>query len=152
VIGLPLIFALGDIAAIQEGESSKGHPQVAPVAIQQARLLAKNLKNMASGKELISFRYHDKGSMATVGRNLAVIEMGKLKIKGCGAWVIWMFVHLMSIIGIKNKLVILINWIWHYMTYDQSLRLILKPSDKKRNPSNEKLIDPVIADRYSVGL
>ena len=84
--------------------------------------------------------YHDKGSMATVGRNLAVVEMGKLKIKGFSAWIIWMVVHLMSIIGIKNKLLILINWIWHYITYDQSLRLIIRPSENNNKADNEKTI------------
>jgi NADH dehydrogenase len=90
--------------------------------------------------------------MATVGRNLAVVEMGKLKIKGFSAWVIWMLVHLMSIIGIKNKILILINWIWHYITYDQSLRLILRPSEKIKKSSNEKVVNPVNTDRYSMGL
>lgn len=137
---------------MQGEDTPKGHPQVAPVAIQQAGLLANNLKSIVSGKEMKPFRYRDKGSMATVGRNLAVVEMGKLKIKGFSAWVIWMLVHLMSIIGIKNRLLILINWIWHYITYDQSLRLILRPSEKTKKSSNEKIINPVIADRYSMGL
>ncbi len=137
---------------MQGEQSPKGHPQVAPVAIQQAALLAKNLENVVSKKKLKAFYYHDKGSMATVGRNLAVVEMGKLKIKGFIAWVIWMLVHLMSIIGIKNKLLILINWIWHYITYDQSLRLIIKPSEKTKKFTNEKVINPAIADGYSMVL
>jgi NADH dehydrogenase len=145
-------FAIGDVALMQGEEAPKGHPQVAPVAIQQAALLAKNLKNIVSQKKLKAFYYHDKGSMATVGRNLAVVEMGKLKIKGFLAWIIWMLVHLMSIIGIKNKLLILINWIWHYITYDQSLRLIIKPSEKTKKFTNEKVINPAIADGYSMVL
>lgn len=150
--GMANAFAIGDVALMQGEQSPKGHPQVAPVAIQQAALLAKNLENVVSKKKLKAFYYHDKGSMATVGRNLAVVEMGKLKIKGFIAWVIWMLVHLMSIIGIKNKLLILINWIWHYITYDQSLRLIIKPSEKTKKFTNEKVINPAIADGYSMVL
>ncbi|MFB9843823.1 NAD(P)/FAD-dependent oxidoreductase [Mucilaginibacter ginsenosidivorans] len=138
------VFALGDVAFMQSKESPKGHPQVAPVAIQQARLLAMNLKKSLSGEKMAAFRYKDNGSMATVGRNLAVVEIGKLKISGACAWFIWMLVHLMSIIGVKNKLFILINWLWQYVTYDQSLRLILKTSGKNENPLHEKNIDPAI--------
>src|SRR5665647_1103685 len=127
---LPGVYAIGDIALMQDDALPKGHPQVAQVAIQQAKLLAKNLQKIESGKPLISFQYKDKGSLATVGRNLALAEIGKLKLKGFVAWFVWMLVHLMSIIGIKNRLFILINWIWQYITYDQSLRLIIKPSLK----------------------
>lgn len=150
--GMLNAFAIGDAAIMQDEENPKGHPQVAPVAIQQAELLAKNLKNMSSGKKLTPFHYRDKGSMATVGRNLAVVEVGKLKIKGFSAWGIWMLVHLMSIIGVKNKLMVLINWIWHYITYDQSLRLILRPSEKPQKSTNEKVVKAVNTDRYSMGL
>lgn len=150
--GMTNIFAIGDVAAMQSEDTPKGHPQVAPVAIQQAGLLADNLKRIVSGTELKPFRYHDKGSMATIGRNLAVVEMGKLKIKGFSAWAIWMLVHLMSIIGIKNRLLILINWIWHYITYDQSLRLILRPSEKTKKSPDEKIINPSTAGTCSVGL
>lgn len=129
--GAQNIFAIGDIASMKSGVYEKGHPQIAPVAIQQANLLAKNLLNKEQKKELKPFQYKDKGSMATVGRNLAVAELGKLKLKGFVAWVGWMMVHLMSIIGVKNRLFILINWIWQYVTYDQSLRLIIRPSEKK---------------------
>lgn len=128
---LPRVYAIGDIALMQDKLLPKGHPQVAQVAIQQARLLAKNLQKIESGKPLIAFQYKDKGSLATVGRNLALAEIGKLKLKGFVAWFVWMLVHLMSIIGIKNRLFVLINWMWQYITYDQSLRLIIRPSDKK---------------------
>lgn len=124
------VYAIGDIALMQDAKFIKGHPQVAQVAIQQARLLAKNLEKIEAGKPLIPFKYNDKGSLATVGRNLALAEIGKLKLKGFVAWFIWMLVHLMSIIGIKNRLFVLINWTWQYVTYDQSLRLIIKPSLK----------------------
>jgi NADH:ubiquinone reductase (H+-translocating) len=129
--GLQNIFAVGDIAAMHSGIFLKGHPQVAPVAMQQATLLAKNLLNIEQKKGLKPFNYKDEGSMATVGRNLAVAELGKIKMKGFTAWVVWMMVHLMSIIGVKNRLFILINWVWQYVTYDQSLRLIIRPSEKK---------------------
>lgn len=129
---LPGVYSIGDIALMQDEVNPKGHPQVAQVAIQQAGLLAKNLQRIESGKPLIAFQYKDKGSLATVGRNLALAEIGKLKLKGFVAWFVWMLVHLMSIIGIKNRLFVLINWMWQYITYDQSLRLIIKPSEKKK--------------------
>jgi NADH dehydrogenase len=121
----------------------RGHPQVAPVAIQQATLLAKNLEHVVTGKTIIPFNYQDQGSMATVGRNLALVEIGKIKLKGFIAWLVWMLVHLMSIIGIKNRLFILINWVWQYITYDQSLRLIIKPAHKIKNDDNETNPVPV---------
>ncbi|MEO8710761.1 MAG: NAD(P)/FAD-dependent oxidoreductase [Parafilimonas sp.] len=125
------VFAIGDIAFMQSVLFPKGHPQVAPVAIQQAKLLALNLKNISIEKNLVAFKYRDKGSMATVGRNKAVAETGKIKLKGFTAWFAWMMVHLMSIIGTKNRLFILINWVWQYFTYDPSLRLIIKPTEIK---------------------
>jgi len=102
-------------------------PQVAQVAIQQAQLLAGNLGRMKSNKPLKEFRYKDLGTMATVGRNLAVVELPSFRFQGVFAWFVWMFIHLMSIIGVKNKLLIFINWAWKYFTYDQSTRLILRP-------------------------
>lgn len=125
------IFAIGDIAYVADNNHPKGYPQVAQVAIQQAKLLAINLQNLALGKPLKPFQYKDMGSMATVGRNCAVAEIGKIKIKGFIAWSIWLLVHLMSIIGIKNRLLVLINWVWQYFTYDQSLRLILRAKERK---------------------
>ena len=136
VNNLQRVFAIGDVALMRDEQLVKGHPQVAPVAIQQAKLLAKNLKSLETQKQMLPFQYRDKGSMATVGRNLAVAEMGAIKVRGFVAWLIWMMVHLMSIIGIKNRIFILINWVWQYITYDQSLRLIIKPSKK----NHEKII------------
>ncbi|WP_167605495.1 NAD(P)/FAD-dependent oxidoreductase [Maribellus sediminis] len=124
------IFAIGDIAYMETEAYPNGHPQVAQVALQQAKLLAKNLLNIRDEKSLVAFKYNDKGSMATVGRNRAVVDLPKLKFAGFPAWMVWMFVHLMSIVGVKNRLVIFINWLWNYMTYDQSLRLIIRPSAK----------------------
>jgi NADH dehydrogenase len=126
----PQVYAIGDIAAMQCSEWPKGHPQVAQVAIQQAALLAKNLRNIVIRNTLQPFQYKDKGSMATVGRNLATAEIGRMRLKGFIAWVVWMLIHLISIIGIKNRLLILVNWVWQYLTYDQSLRLIIEPTFK----------------------
>jgi NADH dehydrogenase len=127
VKGYSDVFAIGDIAYMTEGKYPKGHPQVAPVAIQQGRFLAGYLKDLQKGKAVREFRYRDKGTMATIGRNLAVVELPYIKFQGIFAWFIWMFVHLMSIVGVKNRLTIFINWAWNYITYDQSTRLILRP-------------------------
>jgi NADH dehydrogenase len=127
VAGYSNIFALGDISLLTEEKYPKGHPQVAQVAIQQAKLLAENFEIMKTNKPLKDFKYKDLGTMATVGRHLAVVELPMYKFQGIFAWLVWMFVHLMSIIGVKNKLVIFWNWAWKYFTYDQSTRLILRP-------------------------
>jgi NADH dehydrogenase len=126
------VFALGDIASMESDPLyHKGHPQVAQVAIQQARLLGRNL-NQRSNNTWKKFAYKDLGSMATIGRNLAVVEFPKMRFAGFFAWCIWMFVHLISLIGTKNKIQTFLNWVWNYFTYDASLRLILTPkSDKK---------------------
>jgi len=104
-----------------------GHPQVAQAAIQQAKCLSDNLKRMSKHQEPRPFSYKDLGSLATVGRNRAVVDLPFISFQGVLAWFFWMFVHLMSIVGIKNRLLIFINWAYSYFTYDQSLRLILKP-------------------------
>jgi NADH:ubiquinone reductase (H+-translocating) len=127
VSGYNNVFAIGDIS-LQPGEKyHNGHPQVAQVAIQQAQLLAENLGRIKSKQPLKEFNYKDLGTMATVGRHLAVVELPSLRFQGVFAWFIWMFIHLMSIIGVKNKLMIFMNWAWKYFTYDQSTRLILRP-------------------------
>jgi NADH dehydrogenase len=130
VTGYSNIYAIGDVAYMTEEAYPNGHPQVAQVAIQQGNLLAKNFQHMASGKPLKPFSYKDLGSMATIGRNKAVADLGKIKFQGFFAWLVWMFVHLMSIVGVKNKILIFINWAWNYVTFDQSLRLILKAKTK----------------------
>ena len=132
VEGCDNIFALGDVAFMTEEAYASGHPQVAQVAMQQGENLAQNLVRIAQGKELKPFAYKDLGSMATVGRNLAVVDLPFMKTQGFFAWLIWMFVHLMSIVGTKNRLLIFINWAWNYITYDQSLRLIIRTSKKEK--------------------
>ena len=127
VQGYPNIFALGDQCLMTADPAyPQGHPQMAQVAIQQAALLAKNLKAQLSGKAQRTFHYKDLGSMATIGRNRAVAEIGKAKWGGFTAWLLWLVVHLRSILSVRNKVIVLLNWIWNYVTYDRSLRLILK--------------------------
>lgn len=126
------IFAVGDIALMSTEKYANGHPQVAQVALQQAKVLAKNLKALQANTELTEFEYADKGSMATVGRNRAVVDLPKFRFTGFFAWLVWMFVHLMAIVGVKNRLLIFINWLWSYVTFDQSLRLVLRPSEKAK--------------------
>jgi NADH:ubiquinone reductase (H+-translocating) len=126
VVGSDSIFAIGDIAYMETLDYPQGHPQVANVAINQAKRLVKNLKLYESNKELVEFEYRDLGSIATIGRNKAVVDLPFIKFKGYPAWLVWMFLHLMLILSVKNKLIIFINWAWAYLTKDSSLRLILK--------------------------
>ncbi len=121
------IFALGDIAIMTEEKYPNGHPQVAQVAIQQAELLSENIKRKLANKPLKEFKYRDLGTMATVGKNLAVVELPYIHFHGIFAWFVWMFVHLMSIIGVRNRFLIFLNWAWKYITYDQSTRILLRP-------------------------
>jgi len=130
VEGLKDVFALGDIAFMVTDKYPNGHPQVATVANDQADVFYKNLLNFQKNQPLIQFEYSDKGSMATVGRNLAVVDLPFIKFQGFFAWLFWMFLHLMLILGVKNKLLVFINWMWKYFTFDQSLRLIIKPYKK----------------------
>ncbi len=127
------IFAIGDIALMKTESFPNGHPQVATVAIEQAVLLAKNLKKTIQNLPLQKFVYKDKGSLATIGRNRAVADLPFIKFQGFFAWLFWMFLHLMLILGVKNKLLIFVNWMWKYFTFDQSLRLIIKPRDSYRD-------------------
>ncbi|MBK6544338.1 MAG: NAD(P)/FAD-dependent oxidoreductase [Saprospiraceae bacterium] len=127
VEGTKNIFAIGDIALMKTPKYPKGHPQVANVAINQAKNLAFNL-NKAKTNE---FEYKDLGSMATIGRNKAVVDLPHFKFKGYFAWLVWMFLHLMLILSVRNKLIIFINWVWAYLTKDTSLRLILKQTKIK---------------------
>jgi NADH dehydrogenase len=131
VNGCENIYALGDIAEMQSEDFPKGHPQVAPVAIQQAKNLAENFISIKKGKKVKTFKYVDKGSLATIGRHLAVADLPYLKTQGFLAWVLWLFVHIMMLIGFKNKLVVMMDWAWSYLFSDQALRLLIKPS--KRN-------------------
>lgn len=136
VKGFEDIYAIGDACIMSTADYLNGHPQVAQVAIQQGTNLAKNFKSMRKNAPLKAFKYIDRGSMATIGRNRAVADLPFLKFSGFIAWLTWMFVHLMAIVGVKNRLLIFINWMWNYLTYDQSLRLILWAA-RKEKPSPE---------------
>lgn len=127
VKGLKDVYAIGDQCIVEGDEAYPyGHPQLAQVAIQQARTLAKNLIRQEKGETEQPFSYHNLGTMATIGRKKAVVEIGKLKFGGFFAWLLWLIVHLRSILGVKNKTIVFLNWMWSYMNYKQSLRLILK--------------------------
>lgn len=134
VLGLNNVYAIGDIAYMETPQYPNGHPQVANVAINQAKNLGNNLlkKSPATWTE---FEYHDKGSMATIGKRKAVVDLPKLSFHGRIAWFFWMFLHLMLILSVRNKLIIFINWMISYFTNDSSLRLIIEP--KKKIPVND---------------
>ena len=135
VDGFDNIYALGDIAYMEETESEQfkiGHPQVAQVAIQMAKNVANNFNAVLKTKTLKDFKYRDLGSMATIGRHKAVVDLPFWRFQGLFAWFVWLFIHLFAIIGMKNKIFIFINWVWSYITYDQALRLIIRPRVKNR--------------------
>ena len=128
VPGLDGVFAIGD-QCLQTTDAAypNGHPQVAQVAIQQAKNLAQNLRKIAEGdddSQLTPFAYKNLGSMATIGRNKAVVEIGKFHSQGFFAWILWLVVHLRSILGVKNKMMVLLNWLWKYISYNDSIRMI----------------------------
>ncbi|WP_417856289.1 NAD(P)/FAD-dependent oxidoreductase [Xanthomarina gelatinilytica] len=130
IIGYNNIFALGDIAYMKTERYPKGHPQVAQPAIQQGKLLGKNLIKLIEGKPLKAFEYRDKGSMATIGRNKAVVDLKAYKFAGFFAWFVWMFVHLMSLVGFRNRVVVFFNWTYNYINFDKAARLIIRPFKK----------------------
>ncbi len=133
VDGYKNIYAIGDVSAIITAETPNGHPGVAPAAIQQGKQLAKNLVNLQQNKPLEPFKYFDKGAMATVGRNKAVVDLHKIRFQGVFAWFTWMFVHLMTLVGFRNKIIVFINWIWSYFSYDRGVRLIIRTFAKDRS-------------------
>ncbi|HAX15310.1 MAG TPA: FAD-dependent oxidoreductase [Leeuwenhoekiella sp.] len=127
VAGFQNIYAIGDIALMETEDFPKGHPQLAQPAIQQGKNLAKNFKKMLRKEELEPFKYFDKGSMATIGRNKAVVDMGKIHFGGFLAWFIWMFIHLWFLVGFRNRVVTFFNWTYSYLNYDKAARLIVRP-------------------------
>jgi NADH dehydrogenase len=131
VTGYDNVYALGDVAALYTEKYPKGYPMIAPVAMQQAKLIAGNFIRSAEGKELKEFNYFDKGSMATVGRNKAVVDLPFIRFQGVFAWFAWMAVHLMSLVGFRNKVIAFINWVWNYFSYDRAVRLIIRPFSRK---------------------
>ena len=143
--GLNDVFVIGD-QCLQTSDAAypNGHPQVAQVAIQQAKNLANNLKKIvkgADGNALTAFHYKNLGSMATIGRNKAVVEIGKFRSQGFFAWVLWLVVHLRSILGVKNKMMVLLNWLWKYVSYNDSIRMITyatKPREVEERMKREQ--------------
>ncbi|MEC4051739.1 NAD(P)/FAD-dependent oxidoreductase [Myroides odoratimimus] len=131
VEGFTDIFAIGDVATMMTDKTPMGHPMMAQPAIQQGELLANNLIRLRDGQPLKTFVYNDKGSMATIGRNKAVVDLPKFQFSGFFAWFVWMFVHLMSLIGFRNKLVVFWNWMYNYMMFDRQARLIIRPFKNK---------------------
>ena len=143
--GVEDVFVIGD-QCLQTSDAAypNGHPQVAQVAIQQAKNLAKNLKLIDQGADssaLTAFHYKNLGSMATIGRNKAVVEIGKFRSQGFFAWVLWLVVHLRSILGVKNKVMVLLNWLWKYVSYNDSIRMITyatKPREVEERMKREQ--------------
>ncbi|MFN4026929.1 MAG: NAD(P)/FAD-dependent oxidoreductase [Flavobacterium sp.] len=131
VKGYEDIFAIGDIALMETPDYPQGHPMMAQPAIQQGQLLGDNLIKSIGGRIMTPFQYHDKGSMATIGRNLAVVDLSKYHFNGIFAWFVWMFVHLFSLIGFKNKAVVFMNWVYNYIRFDREGRLIVRPYKKR---------------------
>lgn len=131
VLGFPNIFAVGDIAMMATEEYPQGHPMVAQPALQQGRLLGENIIKLIQNQEMKPFHYNDKGSMATIGRNKAVVDLPNYHFHGVFAWFVWMFVHLFSLIGFKNKAVVFLNWLYNYIRFDREGRLIVRPYKKK---------------------
>ncbi|MGD1891768.1 MAG: NAD(P)/FAD-dependent oxidoreductase [Cyclobacteriaceae bacterium] len=139
VKGYDNVFAVGDVAAMYTEDYPKGHPQVAPVAMQQGEQLGKNLSRLLKTKETKPFSYFDKGSMATIGRNRAVADLpGNIKFGGWFAWLSWMFVHLLFLVSFRQKLITLGNWVWNYFTYDRGTRLIIRPFNYRREVEQKK--------------
>ncbi|PWG79765.1 NAD(P)/FAD-dependent oxidoreductase [Pararcticibacter amylolyticus] len=139
ITGYDDIFAIGDVAAMITGENPHGHPGVAPVAMQQGQHLAVNIVRIINKEAPLPFKYKDKGSMATVGRNRAVVDLGKIRFQGVFAWFVWMFVHLMTLVGFRNKLVVFVNWVWSYFSYDRGTRLIIRPFNRQSMTEDTKV-------------
>lgn len=131
VMGYENIFAIGDIASMETELFPQGHPMMAQPAIQQGKLLGENLIKLINKKPMTAFEYNNKGSMATIGRNLAVVDLPRYHFSGVFAWFVWMLVHLFSLIGFKNKAVVFLNWVYNYIWFDREGRLIIRPFKKK---------------------
>jgi len=138
VKGYQEIFAIGDVSAVVSAENPNGFPGVAQVALQQGKHLAKNLEAIISGQPTTLFKYNDLGTMATIGRNKAVADLKKLRFQGFFAWILWMFVHLMSLAGFSNKSIVFLNWAINYLTRNSDNRLVIRYFDNKT-----MMVDPI---------
>ncbi|MEQ8220185.1 MAG: NAD(P)/FAD-dependent oxidoreductase [Arenibacter sp.] len=130
VKGYNNIFAVGDVACVQTEATPKGYPMMAQPAMQQGRNLGENLLRLLENKPLKPFVYRDKGSMATIGRNKAVVDMKNIRFQGVFAWFVWMFVHLFFLIGFRNRMVVFVNWVYNYVRFDREARLIIRPFNR----------------------
>ncbi|WP_026776923.1 NAD(P)/FAD-dependent oxidoreductase [Polaribacter sp. Hel_I_88] len=133
VEGYANIYAIGDIACMVSEKNPFGHPMMAQPAIQQGKLVAKNILAKLFNKKTTAFVYNDKGSMATIGRNKAVVDLENWKFQGVFAWFVWMFVHLFSLIGFRNRAIVFLNWVYNYIRFDRETRLIIRPYKKKKS-------------------
>ncbi len=140
VVGFEEIFAIGDVAQMESEAFPNGHPMMAQPAIQQGRNLGENLVRLIDGRPMKPFVYKDKGSMATVGRNKAVVDLPRFKFQGVFAWFVWMFVHLYFLIGFRNRVVVFINWVYNYIRFDREARLIIRPFKKQNQVDRRKLM------------
>ena len=131
VKGIDNIFAIGDVAQMESETTPHGHPMMAQPAIQQGKLLGDNILKLLENKPMKPFVYKDRGSMATIGRNKAVVDLPNFKFQGIFAWFVWMFVHLFSLVGFRNRTVVFINWVYNYIRFDREARLIIRPYKKK---------------------
>lgn len=131
VKGIDNIFAIGDVAQMESESVPHGHPMMAQPAIQQGKLLGDNILKLLDKKPMTPFVYKDRGSMATIGRNKAVVDLPNFKFQGVFAWFVWMFVHLFSLVGFRNRTVVFINWVYNYIRFDREARLIIRPYKKK---------------------
>ncbi|GAB3168767.1 NAD(P)/FAD-dependent oxidoreductase [Telluribacter humicola] len=142
VLGCEGIYAIGDVALMRTDKYPKGHPGVAQPAIQQGKLLAKNLKRKIRNETMVEFEYFDKGSLAIIGRNRAVADLpGNIHLGGFFAWVTWLFVHIMYLIGFRTKLVVLSNWLYKFFTYENGTRLIIRPFVRKGDKATQDFVD-----------
>ena len=143
VPGLSDVFAIGDVAAMYREGKQASQPMVAPAAIQHGQFLADHFMRIYAKKPVRPFTYKDKGAMATIGRNKAVVDLGPLSLQGIFAWFVWMFVHLMYLVGFRNRLVVFINWAWNYLSYDKGIQLIIRPfqkGPKESSPQKEEVL------------
>jgi NADH dehydrogenase len=129
--GYTNLFAIGDVACMETEDFPQGHPMMAQPALQQGKVLGQNLVRLIANQPMEAFEYCDKGSMATIGRNKAVVDLPKFHFDGVFAWFVWMFVHLFSLIGFKNKAVVFLSWVYNYIRFDRESRLIIRPYKKK---------------------
>jgi NADH dehydrogenase len=144
MLGTANIFAIGDVAAMITDETPKGHPGVAQVAIQMGAHVGKTIMQLINHEPTIPFKYFDKGSLATIGRNKAVADLGKIRFQGFFAWLVWMFVHLISLLGGRNKVIVFINWVSSYISYNGGTRLIIRKFEREGLTEDEHL--PVTVD------